>query len=209
MKEPWSCEIFKSKFFLLFVFGQIFFFLGYISMMVLLAPLLQFYGFSTSQIPNFLLILGCSELVGRLVYAFVLIVKIDGVKLLMTTFILHGFGMALTFLCFIPNVNKSVVIVFSFAITGFANGGFGGLMYKVLADYVAPSDYATAFSMQHILSFGFGSTLGPLVGSGLVDLAANSDGVEPYWVAYVFGVASTILAAGVVGLMIHLKKWHE
>lgn len=201
----WSWKIFKTKFFILFVTSQVLFFIGYMSMMPLLAPLLKYYGFTTSQIPNFLLVLAGCEFLGRLVYAFVLIRKINGITLLMATFILHAFGMAISLFCLLENANRTVIIVFSFAITGFSNGGFGGLMYKVLGEYITPDDYPTAFSMQHIISFGFGLTAGPFIGSGLVDLF-SSDTEEPYWVAYAFGVSSVLVAVVIAFFMKGIKR---
>jgi len=68
--------------------------------------------------------------------------------------------------------------ILAFAIGGFFNAGFGGLLNAVVVEIVNPKIYATAVGMQALI-IGIGETVGPFIGGAIADASV------PKWCEYV------------------------
>ena len=121
-----------------------------------------------------------------------------------------GFGTSLFCLAY-PDY-KLILIVISFIVAGFAQGGFG-VFIQFVAERFSAEDYTTAFGMNNLLVMGLACIPGPFIGGWLVDVFSTrgnceSDNCveeEPYWVGFIFGVVSISLSV-VVSFFIKNKK---
>ena len=174
-----SIKLLKDKIYMNYIWGKILFLCGYFALVTVLRDVFLSFGMENSTVLMLLTIMGITECISRLIFAFFLIDRVDKMSLMLTAFTLDALGMSTLLLC--TPINSSLysigadngqnltvvqsmsevegytknywILLFVCTFGGFWNAGFGSLMGAVGFIILPRKDYSVGNGMSTLAIF--------------------------------------------------------